>query len=536
VLAFGAVARAAAPCGTVIVPGGVGLDAIAAPISTMDPVLQTGSLYQSEAIELLYRPLVWVASDYTIDPKNSLAASITPNAARTRFTVVLRAWHWSDGTRVTAADVLYDWHIIKELGAAYFSYGSGGVPLLIRDVRATSADTLVFDMTQPVNPQWFELAGLSQFYPLPRQAWGHYSIAEQQTLQSEASFYKVVDGPYRLASLTLGRNAVFVPNERYDGHKSSIARFVIDFMGGSDPIEALQAGEIDIASVPFDLLPAMHRFKDLRQVTLGEAPTLATLLPNLADPHAPFLADMRVRQAIAHAIDQRRIIDIVYHGHALIQHGYIPSAMTRFLAPALRDGTSPLGYDPAAARALLDAAGYHTGPDGIRSGHGHRLAFTVLASAGAESGLLFLQLVQADLAKVGIALDIKEVEFNQLLARMLGPPEGWDATWMAWSILTYPDAAQWFASDSAGNYTHYRSKEMDRLLAAVAGSADPAALERLQMFVLEQQPMIFLPEGTLTELVVPGLEHVDEFLSPNGNWTPEYLTLSGPRACKAHDG
>ncbi len=523
----------ALPCGTVIVPAGVGMNTNPSAVPTLHPAIWSGSLYENEALELLYRPLVAVGGDNRIDWTESLASAITPNPDRTAFTVTLRPWHWSDGTRVTAADVLYDWRIIKALGPAYEQYRSGGVPDAIRGVRATAPDTLVFDTTRPVNPEWFELAGLSQFYALPRQTWSRYSIAEQQTLQSETSFYRVVDGPFRLADLALGRHAVFTPNERYDGHRASIARFVIDFLGGSNPLEALDGGQVDIASIPFDLQSASARLRGFDRVRIGHAPLLYSMIPNLANPALPFLDDVRVRDAIARAIDQKRIIAVVFHGNAVEQHGFVPSSMTDFLAPALRAGRSPLDYDPAAASTLLDAAGYRPGPDGVRHGHGHRLRFTVLVTAGAEERLLMLQLVQADLRRVGIAVDIKEVEFNQLVARMLGPPAGWDAVFMGWTILTYPDPTDWFASGSTGNYEHYSNPEMDRLLDAATGAPDRAALFKLEMFALEQQPMIFLPDGSYTELARPGIDGIRQFLSSNGNWTPQYLTLSGPMSCEA---
>ncbi len=523
----------APPCGTVIVPAGVGMNPTPAAVETLHPALYTGSLYENEAFQILYRPLVWVGGDTAIDPVNSLASNIAVSADRTRFTVTLRPWHWSDGRPVTSADVLYDWQIIKALGPAYADYLVGGVPNAIRDVSAPDAQTVVFTTTRPVNPEWFELSGLSQFTPLPRHAWGRYSIAEQQTLQSEASFYDVVDGPYRLASFALGRHAVFEPNEHYDGQKSHISRFVIDFLGGANPLEALQGGQLDIATIPFALLERTRHLPDFRQVTIPDAPILSSIIPNLRNPNLPFLRDVRVRQAIARAIDQKRIIAAVYHGQALEQHGFVPSSMTNFLAPALRAGRSPLDYDPAAARALLDAAGDRLGPDGIRIEGGHRLEFTVFVTAGAEERLLMLQLAQSDLRRVGIALDIKEVEFNQLLARMLGPPTAWDAVFLAWTILTYPDPTDWFASGSTQNYEHYSNPEMDRLLDAATGSDNRDALFKLEMFALEQQPMIFLPDGFYTEIARPGIDGIEKFLSRNGNWTPEYLTLSGAMACGA---
>ena len=526
-------AQAAPPCGSVVVPAGLGQSTDPAPVPTLSPPLYSGSLYEFEALNLLYRPLLWVNEDHQIDWTESLAASVDADPTRQVFRIRLRPWHWSDGRPVVADDVLYDWRLIEELGPAYSNYRIGGVPDLIRSVRSDGADTLVVSTIRPVNLGWFEIAGLTQFYPLPRQAWTRYTLAEQQTLQSETSFYRVVDGPFRLASLSLGRDAVFVPNERYDGHRPQVARFVMDFLQGANPMEQLEAGQVDMATIPFDLLAASLRLGGFQRIDLGPLPQLYSIIPNLADPAAPFLRDVAVRQAIARGIDQAALIRTVFHGQAVLQYGFVPTSMRSYLPAALRDAPSPLAYDPAAARALLDGAGYRPGADGIRGGRDGRLAMTVLVTAGAEERLLMLQLIQADLARIGIALSIKEVEFNQLIARMLGPPGGWDAVFMGWTILAYPDPTDWFATGSSGNYSHYSNPKMDGLLANATSAPDDGPLQALELFALEQQPMVFLPSGAYTVLARPGIGGIDKFLSTNGMWRPEYLTLGGAMSCDA---
>ena len=518
-------------CGTVVVPSGVGMNPTPAPVGTLHPILYTGSLYESEAFNLLYRPLVWVNNDHAIDWNESLAAAITPNATRTAFRVTMRPWHWSDGAAVTAGDVAYAWTLIRTLGPAYTDYLAGGVPNDISAVRVVDPRTIEFDTRRPVNPEWFEVAGLTQFYALPRQIWETDDLARQQTLQSSPTFYRVVDGPFRLRSLSLGRNAVFVPNDRYDGHRPSIGRLVMDFLGGTNPLETLLAHQLDIASVPFDLIDATRPMTGFRRVSTGKLPLFYEIIPNLANPAVSFFNDVRVRQAIARAIDQQHLIDVVYHGFALPQHGFVPTAMTDYLAPELRGGHSALDYDPDAARALLDRAGYAPGPDGVRVGHGHRLAFEVLVTAGAEERLLALQMIQADLRRVGIAVSIKEVEFNQLLARMIGAPSAWSSVYIGETILTYPDPTPFFATGATQNYEHYADKEMDRLLDAATGAPDRSGFYKVEMYALSQQPNIFLPGGSYLELTRPGIDGIERFLNTTGLWSPEYLTLRGSMAC-----
>ncbi len=521
---------AATDCGTVIVPSGVGLGE-PQPVTTFQPVLLTGSIYEQQTFQMMYRPLIWSNEKHEIDWKSGLAASVDVEDGGATFVVTLKPYPWSDGSPVTADDVLYCWQLIKSLGRTYVFQGTGGIPQLVRDVSVNGAHQVVFRLTRPVNPQWFEQSGLGQLYALPRQSWGHLTIAQQQTRQTEVSFYDVVDGPFRLSELRLGRYAVFVPNPLYGGHKATIRRLIVNFLQGTDPLAALVAGQVDMATLPFTVWDAARKLPGFRQVSIGPTSGYFAIIPNLNNPTAPFLADVRVRQAISMAIDQKRIIATVAHGESLPIRGFVPSALTDYLAPDIRNGHPSLTDDPARARALLDAAGWRTGPDGMRTREGKRLAFDILVTAGVAERLETLELVEADLAAVGIAVQIKEVQFNQLIARMVGPATGWDAVFLGWSMPGYPEGTQFFQTGSTSNYEGYSSPVMDRLLRQSVDEPGLDALFEVEDLVMSEQPMIYLPEGFHQVLVRPGIEGVRDFVKPNGTWSPEYLTLSGAMAC-----
>ena len=523
--------KVAAACGTVIVPTGIGVGDVPGSTATLHPVLYTGSIYETELMNLLYRPLIWLGAGLKIDWDAGLASAIDVSADDTVFTVTLKPYVWSDGAPVTADDVLYDWSLIRALGPGYSQYDDGGIPQLVRSVSVLDSHRIAFRLTRAVNPEWFRQAGLSQFYALPRQAWGRYSIAEQQTLQSEASFYRVVDGPFRVTDLVLGRHAIFVPNPAFSGHRASIRRLIVNFLQGTNPLEALETGQVDMASLPFELWRAASALHDVQRVPTGAALGFGVITPNLANPADPFFDDATIRDAIKQAVDQRRIVAAVFHGSASTQAGLVPSSLPDLLAPDLRDGRTPLPYDPDAARALLDRAGWRPERDGIRVKDGRRLAFTVLITAGAETRIMLMQLVQADLARVGVALSIREVEFNQLIARMLGPPAGWDAVFLDYTIQSFPDPVQYFAPNATGNYEHYSDPKMDRLLARANGEPGHDGLYAVEDYIVTQQPLIFLPDGSFTILARPGIGGIDKFFSPTGNWRPEYLTLHGAMAC-----
>ncbi len=521
---------AAEPCGSVVLPAAIGLSSQPTAIQTLHPVLMTGTIAEQNAIDLIFEPLVWLDADREIDPARGLAARIVADRNDTRFTVALRPWHWSDGTDVTSADVRYTWDLIRALGSAYYNANVGGVPSLIASVGTPDPRTVVFTLRRPTNPEWFEQLGLIQLTPLPRHAWQHLSIADQQ---SQAAFYGVVDGPFRLTALRLGRDAVFVPNPLYDGHKASIARLVDVFDTGIDPVEAIRTGTIDAAEVPFTLWSVAARMTSFDRLALPAEGQMNTVIPNLLNPDTPFLGDRAVRDAIARAIDQKRIVATVFHGRSQPQEGFVPTAHTADLPPELRGGAGPLSFDPDAARALLDRAGDRAGPDGVRAGHGHRLAFTLLISAGFPESRLLAEIVQQDLAAVGIAMDIQEVAFNQLTVRVLGPKRGWDAILVNWGGGGYPDGTQWFASASSQNYEGYGNATMDALLDRAIGQDGTAPLYALKRAVVAAQPMIFLLDGDATLLIRRGLHGMDRLIGPNSEFSPQYLTLEGAMACDA---
>ncbi len=518
-------------CGTVVVSAAFALGD-PSPIASLHPLLTSNSFAEQNGIGLLYLPLLWFDNRFRIDWSKSIASAVTANADDTRFTVTLRPWHWSDGKPVTSADVLYSWDLIRALGPSYYGWDIGGVPQLVRSVAAPDARTVVFDLTQRVNPDWFEKLSLDDFYPLPKQAWGRYDVAGQQSRQSEAAFYSVVDGPFRLASLQLGRDAVFVPNERYDGTRTKIRRLIIDFLEGSDPIERLEAGQLDAVSFPYDLWDAAAHLPGARRVNLGAQGGIYSIVLNYRNEASDFLRDVAVRQAIARGIDQKRLIETVFHGQALPQEGFVATGEPAEIPPEFRGGGGPMSFDPAAARALLDRNGYHLGPDGVRSRNGHRLALTLLAAADAPSTILMAQLIQSDLRAIGIAIGIKELEFNQIVARMLGTHQGWDAVLIAWGSGNYPDGTQWFSPTSSGNYGGYEDAKMNRVLDKATTEGGDAPLFALERYAVQQQPMIFLPGPDAVVLARDTLRGLQDATGPSGEFNGEVLTGGGPHGCE----
>ncbi|MDD2876634.1 MAG: peptide ABC transporter substrate-binding protein [Acidiphilium sp.] len=522
-------ALAAAPqtCGTVIVPPGVGLGTPPASVQSLSPLL-TQSLYDSEAAGLLYYGLLWVNRAHKIDWSRSLATKIDVSNNNTTFTVTMKPWSWSDGRPVTSKDVAFTYHLIKRLGPTYLNYGTGGIPTLIKHFKVLGPEQFQVVMKHPVNPNWFEIEGLPGLTPYPAHAWGKYTINQMYRRQSTPSFFKVVDGPYQVQTFKMGRYVSFVPNPAYQGHKSQISRFVMDFLHSSGAeIEAIRAGAIDVSNVPFSLWTVGHSLKGVRLIKMPPNFGFDYIQLNYRNPKVAFFHELRVRQAIADAIDQKAEIALLFHGQSHEQYGPVPVDPPLFLSPSAKAGKYPVGYDPAKARKLLDEAGWKLGPDGFRTKNGKLLAFTYLQYSGGTTAALRNQMIQQNLRAIGIDMKIRQVTFNQLLA-LQQRPLAWEAMAFGWSLGSYPSDSGQLKTGGSYNQAGYSDKKLDRLMEDIRVKSGNEALYKYQDYASEQQPEIFMPNPGSVVIARDGLRGIRKTFSPTGSWSPQYLHFTTP--------
>jgi peptide/nickel transport system substrate-binding protein len=520
---------AAAPeaCGTVVVPPGVGLGTPPATVDSLNPFL-ISSAYDGEAAGLIYDGLFWINRNHTITWSRSIATAVTANADNTVFTVTMRPWNWSDGVPVTTKDVQFTFDLIKKLGKTYTAYGEGGMPNMVKAFTVLGPEQFQVTLIHPVNPTWFELTGLSQLVPYPAHTWGTYSVNEMWRQQSNPDFFRVVDGPYKLDQFKIGRYISFVPNPGYQGHKSQIARFVMAFLSSDGAvIEGLQSGTLDAGNLPFSLWSAGKALKNVHDIKLTPQFGFDYMQLNYKNPAVAFFRDVKVRDAIADAFDQKKNIHILLHDTTVPQHGPVPVNPPTFLSPDAKAGIFPVGYDPAKARALLDSAGWKMGADGIRTKDGKRLAFTYMAQSGNVSSILRAQLEQAELRAVGIGMNIREVTFSQLLVLSYKPLQ-WETMGFGWSLGVYPDDQAQLGTTGIYNQSGYSDKKMDALLADVETKPGITPLYAYQDYAAAQQPEIFEANPGAVVLVRNGLRGIRQFLSPTGAWSPQYLHWTTP--------
>jgi len=516
-------------CGTIVLPTGLGV-APSDDITSLNPLLVT-SLYNAQASSLLYLGLIWIGRGSKIDWSRSLASSITTPDNGTTYDVTLRPWHWSDGVPVTTADIAYTWKLIQELGPNYAGFGAGGMPDIVKTFTIISPTQFQVVLKRQVNPTWYTYNGLSAFVPLPEHSWGKYDIDQIFQAQSTPSFYNVVDGPLFLQSLDTGLQAIFVPNPAYEGPKLHFNRMVFRFFHTDGAmLQQVESGDLDMANAPLAFWNVIQNIPGVHVVSMPPSLGFDETAFNFRNDKVAFLRDVRVRQAMADALDQQEIVQLIYHGQGTMIRGPVPPVPPTFLSPEMRAGQFPVGYDPAKARALLAQAGFSPGPDGIMQKNGQRLSFTMLFPGGDattdQDGLF----EQADLKKIGIDVKLQNIEFNQMLALIDNPHADWDAAGLGETLGGYPSGEDEFKTGSFENAGGYSDPKMDQL---IDESTDKPGLQGLfdyENYASAQQPVLFEQKPEIPLLVSDRIQNADAFIDPAANYYPDVLTCKVPES------
>lgn len=270
-------------------------------------------------------------------------------------------------------------------------------------------------------------------------------------------------GPFRFERWAAGDRVVLVRNDRYDGPRPALERVTFRFV--NDPaaqVASLLSGDID-AFPQFQTFEALGQFRtDPRfRVTVGTTEGEAILAIN--NGRKP-LDDVRVRRAIAQAIDRKTLIEGAMFGYATpIGSHFAPHH------PAYVDLTGLHPYDPDRAKALLAEAGHAGGLDLTL-----RLPPPIYARRAGE-------LVAAMLGEAGIRVTIENVEWAQWLERVFRGKD-YDLT-----IVAHTEPMDIGIYGRPDYYFNYRSDRFNAAEAELETAFDPG---RRKTLLQEQQRII----------------------------------------------
>ncbi len=294
----------------------------------------------------------------------------------------------------------------------------------------------------------------------------------------------VFSGPYQVAGFTADISLDLAPNPHFPGTDKRSDVALTRFGDAQTMALAFEAGELDLAfGLPSEVVSRLKTNPDL---VVKSFPVGYQYLAFLNTQRAPF-TDVKVRQAIDLAIDRNQLVAAI-NGGAPATGAYAPYFP---FAPK-----APRPTDTARAAALLDEAGWQTGPDGRRAKNGEALKLTIMTYPQRPDLVTMMPVIKAALANLGMEIETRVVE-NPNEAGAEG-----DFDIFLWAQHTAPNGDPAFflssmlRSGAALNYSRYADPAFDAMLDrfAVSGDAEERAALALdaQQKLFEDVPASFL--------------------------------------------
>ena len=439
------------------------------PFTTADPRYAKNN-YDAKLCRLIAPGLMTVDTP-NAEPKPELADRIERVDDKTIDVVVRADAKFSDGRAVRAEDVARTYQAVMADKCASL-YQSGFLERFT-GVEAIDATRVRFHLIRPLATFNNDIEfGIASYYDVPPgQCRGDTLIGA---------------GPYRLREMSptralLDRNPYYhtpakVAHVDIRVVRDAAARILMLVGGSADLVQnAVRPDLVD------DVIKRPRVKKDSAPSVL-----LTYMLINNTDP---VLADKRVRQALAYAIDREAIIAAKFGGRAVLATGLLPPTHWAYSGDVAR-----YPHDIAKAVALLDAAGLKPDARGVR------LHLVYKTSADAFR-VAIARVIASQLHQVGIEVEVRSFEFGTFFSDV--KKGNYQIATMQSPEITEPDFHYWFfhstrwptAKDPDGsNRWRYKNPEMDRLAEAGRAELDPARRKVIyadaQRLVAEDLPII----------------------------------------------
>ena len=436
--------------------------------TSLDP--RVGVDAQSEHIaSLIFDSLVRKNAQFNLEPW--LATSWeTPDPLTYRFHLRTDV-QFQDGRPLTSADVKYT---LDSMRNGTVITAKAGSFLRVDHVDAPDAATVVIHLKQP---------DAALLWNLSDGALGIVPVGSGR----DFAFHPVGSGPFRFVSQAQDDEVILARNEHSWQPLPAIAR--IRFAVVPDAITRaleLEKGSADVCinCLTADMVYALARRSDL-QVESGSGTNLNYISFNTQDR---VLRDVRVRQAIAYAMNRPLIIHSLWRDRARIANSLLPPQHW-----AWTDDVQRYPFDPDKANALLDAAGWRRNKAGIR----FQLA---MKTSTDESSRLLAMILQQQLREVGIALEVRSFEFATFYADVSkGAFQIYTLRWLGGNedpdIFRYAYDSHMFPPHGA-NRGRYVNTALDALIKD-GGTASDQAQRRADYVKVQQILAMELPSINL---------------------------------------
>ncbi len=347
-------------------------------------------------IELVYDKLL-APSPYVSEPQPWLATRVIALDASTWQVTLRDDVLWHDGEPFNSDDVAFTVEYFKQAPSGRWTHHVSEVPE-ISQVEVVDPTTVRLRCAYPC-PELGRIT-LADLPILPEHVWR--GVAQPRQLTS----LPIGTGPYRLVDYSATTGYRFEANDRYFGGTPRIRELLMPVIADpSTTFTALRTGEIDAADrpVPPELANELGNAPDIELIATTPL-EFAELRLNFQRPD---FANHDVRRALALAVDREALLRIVALGQGRPATRGYPHPNSPWTNPNLQTG-----YDPAAARTILDVLGFgDRNGDGIRDApDGTPLAFTIQVTATEPVQVRAAELLTEQFRAIGASASIRAVD------------------------------------------------------------------------------------------------------------------------------
>jgi peptide/nickel transport system substrate-binding protein len=381
----------------------------------------------------IYNGLTRIDKDGAVQPDLATTWDISPDGLTYTFHLKTDV-KFNDGTPFTADDV--KWTLDRDRAADSKS-AQKQLFANIKQVDVVDPATVKVTLTQPQGDFLYDMG------------WGDAVIVSQKTAETNVTT-PVGTGPYQLGEWVKADHITLVPNPNYTGTKPALDKVTFKFI--SDPTaaaSAVLAGDVDVFS-GFPAPELLEQFKANPDLVVTVGSTQGETIAAMNNAHPP-LDNVKVREAIAHAIDRKAIIDGSQFGYGTPIGSFFPPG-----DPAYIDLTSISNFDPAKSKQMLADAGVKD----------LTLTFKVPPAAYARAAA---PIIQQELADVGIKVNVVNVEWADWIANVFQGAYDYDLT-----MVSHVEANDFAAFGKPGYYLNYKADGLNKLVAELNATTDPA--------------------------------------------------------------
>lgn len=439
--------------------------------SKLNPLIATDSA-SGEIADWIFDSLVGYDKEGKVVPK--LAESYRFENNTTLIFKLREGIKWSDGKPFSAEDVLFTYQLITS-PKIYTPYADEF--RYVKRVEVLGKDKIKVTYKEP----YFKALQTWMVSIVPK----HILEKEKDIMTSFFNQHPIGTGKYTIDGFEVSKDIVLKANPNYYIHKPNIDKIVYHFMPDpSTEFLMLKSGKLDVGSLtPLQMEREIdEEFKKRYNFFEKMSNSYTYLGFNLKNPK---FKDPKIRQALSLAVDRKELVDILFFGHGRVCTGpFMPKTS------AFNPDVGIPKVDRKRAKALLKEAGYDKG---------HPLAFEIVTNSNNKIRLYAAQIIQHQLAKIGVKVTIRAMEWQAFLNTVVMPKK-FEAVVLGWGLGLMPDAYSIWHSDGyrkgGFNFIGYKNSEVDRLIKKAEKTIDKEEFGKIYRkifaLIVKDNPYLFL--------------------------------------------